>query len=116
MSTDEEYRRQAALAEKQALAAKLDSDREAWLRIAQGWMSLLRKRPQSDEQAFNAQTTAEGTGRKILISRIRPHPSPFLMLCQFGYRLWATMSRASSRATRPKSARAFRRTLANLRR
>jgi hypothetical protein len=36
MSTDEEYRRQAALAEKQARAAKLDSDREAWLRIAQG--------------------------------------------------------------------------------
>jgi hypothetical protein len=36
MSTDEEYRRQAAYAEKQARAAKQDSDREAWLRIAQG--------------------------------------------------------------------------------
>jgi len=35
----------------------------AWLRIAQGWMSLLRKRPQSDEEAFNAQTKAKGTGQ-----------------------------------------------------
>jgi hypothetical protein len=59
MSTDEEYRRQAALAEKQARAAKFDSDRESWLHIAQGWMSLLRKRPQSDEQAFNAQSAAK---------------------------------------------------------
>jgi hypothetical protein len=47
MSTDEEYRRQAAHAEKQARIAKVDSDREAWLRIAQGWMSLVRKRLQS---------------------------------------------------------------------
>jgi hypothetical protein len=49
MSTDEEYSRQAAHAEKQAGAAKHDSDREAWLRIAQGWLSMLRKRPQSAE-------------------------------------------------------------------
>jgi hypothetical protein len=48
MTTDEEYRRQAAYAEKQARAATLDSDREAWLRISQSWMSLLRKRPQGD--------------------------------------------------------------------
>ena len=48
MTSDEEYRREAAQAEEQARTAKLDSDREAWLRIAQGWMSLIRKRPQSD--------------------------------------------------------------------
>jgi hypothetical protein len=36
MSTDEEYRRQAANAEKQARSAKSDADREAWLRVAQG--------------------------------------------------------------------------------
>ena len=64
MSTDEEYRRQATHAEKQARAAKLDSDREAWLRIAQGWMSMLRKRPQTDEEAFNDQGAAQGTGQK----------------------------------------------------
>ncbi len=33
-------------------AAKLDSDREAWLRISQGWMSLIRKRPESAAEAF----------------------------------------------------------------
>jgi hypothetical protein len=64
MSTDEEYRRQAAYAEKQASVAKLDNDRESWLRIAQGWMSLIRKRPQSDEEAFNDQGATQGTGQK----------------------------------------------------
>ncbi|MEA2821998.1 MAG: hypothetical protein QOJ86_4002 [Bradyrhizobium sp.] len=49
---DDEFRRQAADAEKQAQASRSDIDREAWLRIAQGWMSLLRKRPQSDEAVF----------------------------------------------------------------
>jgi hypothetical protein len=63
MNNDDEYRRQAAEAEKQARSAKFASDRESWLRIAQGWLSLLRKRPQSDEEAFNAQSKAKGTGQ-----------------------------------------------------
>jgi hypothetical protein len=63
MNDDEEYRRQAAEAEKQVRSAKFDSDRESWLRIAQGWMSLLRKRPQSDEEAFNVQGAPKRTGR-----------------------------------------------------
>jgi len=63
MSDDEEYRRQAAEAEKQARSAKFDSDREAWLRIAQGWLSLLRKRPQSAEEVFDAQSKAKATGQ-----------------------------------------------------
>jgi hypothetical protein len=64
MSKDEEYRRQAADAEKQAKSARLDTDREAWLRIAQGWMSLLRRRPSSAEEAFDAQSNAQGTGQE----------------------------------------------------
>jgi hypothetical protein len=64
MSTDEEYRRQAADAEKQAKSAKFDTDREAWLRIAQGWMSLLRKRAQSAQETFDAQSNAKGTGQE----------------------------------------------------
>ena len=64
MSNDEEYRSQAAYAEKQARSAKFDTDRESWLRIAQGWMSLLRRRPQSDEETFNAQNAAQGTGQE----------------------------------------------------
>jgi hypothetical protein len=64
MGSDEEYRLQAADAEKQARLAKTDSDRESWLRIAQGWMSLLRKRPVSAEEAFEAQSKAQGTGQE----------------------------------------------------
>jgi hypothetical protein len=61
MSTDREYRLQAADAEKQARSARNDADREAWLRIAQGWMSILRKRPQSAEEAFEVQSAAKRT-------------------------------------------------------
>lgn len=64
MSTDEEYLRQANVAEKHASTAKLDLERESWLRIAQGWMSLIRKRPQTAEESFDAQTKAEGTGQE----------------------------------------------------
>ena len=49
-NNDEEYRRQAADAESQARLAKNEIDRAAWLSIAQGWISLLRKRPQSDDK------------------------------------------------------------------
>jgi|tagenome__1003787_1003787.scaffolds.fasta_scaffold20873910_2 hypothetical protein len=64
MSTNEEYRRQAIYAEKQANSAGDHVDRETWLRIAQGWMSLLRTRPQRDEQAFNEQSEHKGTGQE----------------------------------------------------
>ena len=50
MNMDEdEYQRLSADAERQARSAKSELDRAAWLRVAQGWLSLLRKRPQSDE-------------------------------------------------------------------
>jgi hypothetical protein len=62
MTSDEEFRRQAAHAEKQALSARSDYDREAWLRIAQGWMSLLKRRPVTDEDAFEARSSATKTG------------------------------------------------------
>jgi hypothetical protein len=51
MTDDDEFRRQAAEAQIQASKARSDYDREAWLRIAQSWMGLLRKRPQSDAEA-----------------------------------------------------------------
>ena len=60
---DDEYRRQAEGAEKQARYAKNDLDRAAWLRVAQGWLSLLHKRPKSDEEAFDARSKAKGTGQ-----------------------------------------------------
>jgi hypothetical protein len=49
MNSDDEYRKLAAEAQEQARAAKNDLDRESWLRVAQGWLGLLRKRPQSDD-------------------------------------------------------------------
>lgn len=63
MNSDEEYRRQAAEAEREAASAKSELDRAAWLRIAQGWLGLLRKRPQSEDEAVDAQTKAKGTGQ-----------------------------------------------------
>jgi hypothetical protein len=63
-SREEEYLRQAQLAERQARTAKLDTEREAWLRIAQGWMSMVRKPPQTATESFDAQIKAEGTGQE----------------------------------------------------
>jgi len=51
MGTQEEYRHQAAEAQRQADLASNETDREAWLRIARGWRNLLIKRPQSDQQS-----------------------------------------------------------------
>jgi hypothetical protein len=48
---DEEYRRQAADAENQARLARSEIDRAAWLRVAEGWKGLLRKRPQSEDDS-----------------------------------------------------------------
>ncbi|MEZ2148216.1 hypothetical protein AAE026_39005 [Bradyrhizobium sp. DN5] len=58
---NDEYRRQAADAPQEA--DKASNDRAAWLRVAQGYLSLIRKRPQSEEQAFEARSRAEGTGQ-----------------------------------------------------
>jgi hypothetical protein len=62
MNSEDEYRRQAAEAERQARSAKSELDRAAWLRVAQGWLGLLRKRPQSDEEA-RSQNKAKDTGQ-----------------------------------------------------
>ena len=49
MTRDDEYRKRATAVEEQARAAKNDLDRGSWLRVAEGWLGLLRKRPQSDD-------------------------------------------------------------------
>ena len=51
MNGDDEYRRMAEEAEREARAAKNDLDRESWRKVAQGWRGLLRKRPQSDDDS-----------------------------------------------------------------
>jgi hypothetical protein len=63
MNSDDVYRRHAAEADRQARLARNALDRAAWLRVAHGWLGLLHKRPQSDEEALTAQSKAKGTGQ-----------------------------------------------------
>jgi hypothetical protein len=51
MARDDVYRKHAAEAERQAQLAKNDLDRAAWLRVAEGWRGLLRRRPQSEDES-----------------------------------------------------------------
>jgi hypothetical protein len=60
MSNDE-YRRLAADAQRQADRARNDDDRASWLRIAQGWLSMIRKRGMTSQEAFDAETAAKRT-------------------------------------------------------
>jgi hypothetical protein len=61
---DEQYRRRAAEAQEWADKATTDHDRAAWLRVVQGWLSMIRRRPQSDEDKFDAGAKARGTGQQ----------------------------------------------------
>jgi hypothetical protein len=64
MSSDDKYRRQANEAQRQADRARNDLDREAWLRIAQGWLSLIHKPRPTAQEAFEAETAARRTDDK----------------------------------------------------
>lgn len=59
----DEYRRQAKAAEDQAEKAANDGDRASWLRIAQGWLSLLPHRRTTAAERFNAAEKQQGTGQ-----------------------------------------------------
>lgn len=56
MDQQDEYRRNAAEAQRQA-------DRAAWLRLVEGWLSLLPKRSQSAQDGFDQQVSDKGTGQ-----------------------------------------------------
>jgi hypothetical protein len=66
MTKQDEYRRNAALAQRSADKAKTDEDRAAWLRVVEGWLSLLRTKPGlgSDQQKFENTAQAHGTGQE----------------------------------------------------
>jgi hypothetical protein len=59
MNRDEEYRRQAEDAENHARHATNDVDRAAWNRVAEGWLSLLRKRPQGGQETVKPRSNAK---------------------------------------------------------
>jgi hypothetical protein len=49
MTRDDEYRKKAAEAQEEADRSTNEMDRARWLRVVQGWLSLIRRRPQSDD-------------------------------------------------------------------
>lgn len=53
MDSQDEYRRHAAEAQRMAERARNDMDRASWLRVAQGWLSMVRSRPQTAQEAFD---------------------------------------------------------------
>ena len=63
MGTQDEYRRRAAEAQQQADRSISELDREAWLRVAQGWLGLLTKPPQTAQESFDQQVADKGTGQ-----------------------------------------------------
>jgi hypothetical protein len=66
MDRDDEYRRNAAKAQQSSRRARTDNERANWLRLAEGWLGLLRKCPETDKEALDIKTAAQKTGRTIL--------------------------------------------------
>jgi hypothetical protein len=64
MDRDDEYRRQAAEAQSWADRTVSHSDKAAWLRIAQGWLSLVRRPTPTPtptaEETFDVDADAQG--------------------------------------------------------
>ena len=59
MDRDDECRRNAAKAQQSSRRARTDNERANWLRLAEGWLGLLRKSLQADEEAFDIRTAAQ---------------------------------------------------------
>lgn len=49
MDRDDDYRARAEEAQKEADRSTNELDRGRWLRIVEGWLGLLRKRPRSED-------------------------------------------------------------------
>jgi hypothetical protein len=63
MDKDDDYRKQAAEAQKWADCAINPADKEAWLGIAQRWLSLISKRQPTAQEQFDEGAKAKGTGQ-----------------------------------------------------
>lgn len=63
MATQDEYRRNATHAQKEADRARNEMDRASWLRIAQGWLSLLKSKARTAEETFDQMSADKGTGQ-----------------------------------------------------
>ena len=64
MNNSDEFRRNAAECQL-ANNARVDSDKAAWLRLAETWLRMIPKdRNQGASDKFDAQESAQGTGQK----------------------------------------------------
>jgi hypothetical protein len=63
MNREHEYQRNAAEAQQSALHARTDDERAAWLQLAEGWLGLLRKHPQTAEEAFDIKSATQKNGQ-----------------------------------------------------
>ena len=63
MDTDDEYRKRAADAQAWADRTVSSVDKESWLRIAQGWLALIRRPKRTEQDSFESDAKARGTGQ-----------------------------------------------------
>jgi hypothetical protein len=65
MQKDDEYRQNAKLAQEQADKAVSQVDRESWLRVAQGWLSLIRNGCKTRTEKFDQAAAELGTKQDV---------------------------------------------------
>jgi hypothetical protein len=63
MDQQDEYRKNASEAQRQADRAISEYDRASWLRLVEGWLSLLKKRPLSARDSFDQEVSDKGSGQ-----------------------------------------------------
>jgi hypothetical protein len=63
VTSDEEFRKQAADAQAMADKAHSALDQESWLRIARGFMQLIRGVPSTPSEEFEAELQSRGTNQ-----------------------------------------------------
>lgn len=63
MHRDDEFRRNAAKAQRRARQARTDDERAIWLQLAEGWLGLLKRPRTAEEEAFNVRSAALKTGQ-----------------------------------------------------
>ena len=61
MEDDDRYRAKAEEAQKWADRAVSRDDKAKWLRLAEGWLSLIRKRPNTLAEDFRSEVQRRGT-------------------------------------------------------
>jgi hypothetical protein len=64
MTSDHEYRKKAADAQRMAEQTDNREQKVSWLRIATGWLNRIGKPKSAVEQRFDDQVQSDGTGQQ----------------------------------------------------